>query len=48
MPRNNRHFSLKNAALGSDCRRPATNRVGPSGKPRKPLPFARFGVHLGN
>ena len=25
---------------GYYCRRPATNRVGPSGKPRKPLPFA--------
>ena len=23
MPRKNRHFSPKNAALGSDCRRPA-------------------------
>ena len=27
---------------------PGHQQVSPSGKPRKPQPFARFGVHLGN
>jgi len=40
MPRKIQHFGPKKTAPGPDCRRPATNRVGPPGKPRKPLPSA--------
>ena len=32
-----RHFGADNARSGSDCKRPATNSNGPSGKPRKSL-----------
>ena len=41
-----RHFGTDNARSGSDCKRPATNTSGPSGKPGKSLRCASNSVFI--
>ena len=46
MPRKNRQIALRDAARGSDCRPPATNTNGPSGKPARSLRSASDSVFI--